>query len=52
MTLKKLLTGFTLASALKGYMIVSHKTGSEFISLDPRDLESIRRADRVNRRAR
>jgi len=37
---------------LIGYMSVSHKTGSEFITVDPRDREALRRAQRVHRRAR
>ena len=35
-----------------GYLIFAHKTGGEFCMVDPRDTESMRRAQRANRRHR
>lgn len=39
-------------SARKGYMCYDHKTAPELILIDESDEESIRRADRANRRSR
>ena len=35
-----------------GFMDFGHKTGGEFVAVDPRNPENLRRATRINERAR
>jgi hypothetical protein len=35
-----------------GFMDFGHKTGGEFVAVDPRNPENLRRAKRINERAR
>ena len=35
-----------------GFMDFGHKTGGEFVAVDPRNKENLRRAIRINERAR